>query len=238
METDKNVTVVDYEQVETRAHEVEKEALTLLNSAETFTITTNEQYESSADLLRRIKAKGNALRDLRLGMTRPLDEAKARIMDLFRPTGDKLDEAERVLKKGMLTFTQEQEVERRRIEAAAREEAAKEAERLQRRADNARASGKEDKADMLEDQAAAVPVPIVASQVTKVSGVSMRETWHAEMVDLELLVLAVATKKAPLACLMPNMPILNAQARSLKLEMNIPGVRAVQEDIVAARGKS
>ena len=81
-----------------------------------------------------------------------------------------------------------------------------------------------------------MPVPIVPSQKPDVSGVAFRTTWHAEVLDLELLVLACATGKAPLALLLPNMVTLNAQARSLKKEMNIPGVRAVPDEGVAARG--
>lgn len=235
---DSNDVVVDYADVTSRAKEVEADALALVTSAESFAITTAEQYESSADFLKRIKAKGNALRDLRLSMTRPIDEAKARVMDLFRPAGDQLDRAEQILKKAMITFTTEEERKRKEIEDAAREQAEKEAAKLQRQADKARMKGKDDKADELEERAVTVPTPIVPSEVPKVSGVAFRTTWHAEVEDFELLVLEVATGHQPMALLQANQKVLDAQARSLKNQMKIPGVRAVPDQGVAARGKS
>lgn len=232
------VQVVDYEQAQNKAQEVEKEAVALLSSAEGFEIQTEDQYVSSADLLQRIKSKAKAMEELRKSLTRPLDEAKSRIMDLFRPTENNLEDAENTIKRAMLGYQREEERKRKALEDEARALAAKEAERLQRQADKARAKGKDDRADELEEQAQTMPVPIVPSQAAKVSGVAIRETWKAEVTDLELLVLAVATNKVPIAALMPNMQVLNAQARSLKNELNWPGVRAITEGVVAARGKS
>lgn len=208
----------------------------VLAQAEQFEIVTQEHYVGSADLLKQIKSKQADLDTLRRGMTRPLDQAKARIMDLFRPAVEQLVEAEVVLKGAMIGFTQEQERLRQEAERVAREAAEKEAERLRQRAERARAKGKEDKADDLEEQAETVPVPIVPSSVPTTSGVSFRTTWRAEVHDWKALVTACAQGQAPLALLLPNLVVLNAQARSLKKELNIPGVRAVPDEGVAARG--
>jgi hypothetical protein len=97
--------------------------------------------------------------------------------------------------------------------------------------------GNDEKAEDLEAAAASVPVPIVPSETPVVSGISTREVWKAEVTDFEALVLFCATGKGPLALLLPNMRVLDAQARSLKNELNILGVRAVPEKIVAARGR-
>jgi dsDNA-specific endonuclease/ATPase MutS2 len=136
----------------------------------------------------------------------------------------------------MIGFTQEQERLRQEAERVAREAAEKEAERLRRRAEKARDKGQDDKATDLEEQAEEVPVPIVPSQVPTAHGVAFRTTWRAEVHDLKALVTACAKGQAPLALLEPNMPVLNTQARSLKKELNIPGVRAVSDEGVAARG--
>lgn len=230
-------TVALIEQATTKAQEFEGITTDVLASAERFEITAPEQYVESGGLLKEIKTKQTALETLRKSMTQPLDEAKRRIMELFRPASDKLDQAERTLKSAMITYTNEQERLRREAEQAAREEAARESDRLMKQADRARAKGQDGKAADLEEQAESVPVPIVASQTPIVSGVAFRTTWHAEVYDLELLVLACATGKAPLALLQPNMVILNTQARSLKKELNIPGVRAVPDEGMAARGQ-
>jgi hypothetical protein len=165
-----------------------------------------------------------------------LDDAKSRIMKLFGPAAERLDQAEIVLKHAMIDFTREQEHLRQEAERVAREAAEKEAERLRQRAERARAKGKDDKAEDLEEQAETIPVPIVPSSVPTTSGVAFRTTWRAEVYDPKALVIACAKGQAPLALLQPNMTVLNQQARSLKKELQIPGVRAVSDEGVAARG--
>src|SRR3989304_3143318 len=103
--------------------------------------TAKDQYVGSAALLKQIKKRASDLDDLRKSLTRPLDEAKTRIMDLFRPAGDRLAPAEQTLKNAMIVFTREQERLRREAEQAAREAADREAERLMKQADKARAKG-------------------------------------------------------------------------------------------------
>lgn len=218
------------------AGRAEGDAAAILAQAEGFEIVTAEHYTESAQLLQNIKTKQSTLDTLRRSMTRPIDEAKARIMDLFRPAGERLLLAENTIKGAMLSFAREQERLRLEAERVAREAAAKEAARLQRRADQARAKGKEEQAEDLEEQAEEVPVPIVPSQRPAVSGVAMRTTWRAEVHDLKALAAACGAGTTPLALLQPNMPVLNSQARSLKKELNIPGVRAVSDEGVAARG--
>lgn len=226
------------EQAATEAQGLEEVTMSVLATAQQFEIVTSEHYVESAGLLKQIKTKQSALDELRRSITRPLDEAKAHVMDLFRPAAERLAQAEGALKGAMIVFTREQERQRREVEAAAREAAAKEADRLMRQAERARAKGQDDKASALEEAAETVPVPIVPSQSPAVPGVAFRTTWHAEVHDMVALVKACAEARAPLSLLRPDMTILNAQARSLKHEMNIPGVRAVPDEGVAARGSS
>ena len=228
-------TAVLVDQAATEAQGMEEATAAVLVEAEQFEIVTQEHYVESADLLTQIKSKQKELDELRRSMTRPLDDAKSRIMKLFGPAAERLLRAEGAIKGAMIGFTREQERQRQEAERIAREAAEKEAERLRRRAEQARAKGKEDKAEDLEEQAEDVPVPIVPSQVPTTSGVAFRTTWHAEVHDLKALVTACAKGHAPLALLEPNMVVLNTQARSLKKELNIPGVRAVSDEGVAAR---
>lgn len=224
-------------QAEAEARGVEEETRALLVSAEQLEITTQPQYVASAGLLKRIKTKAQELDELRRSMTRPLDEAKSRIMALFRPATDQLAQAEAALKGAMLTFTREEERKRLILEAELREKAAKEAERLMARAQRARDKGQDDKAVALEDMADMVPVPIIASQAPLVSGVAARQTWRAEVTDLQALAKAVGEGQVPMTLLLPNMTVLNSLARSLKKELSIPGVKAVTGEILVARGE-
>lgn len=66
-----------------------------------------------------------------------------------------------------------------------------------------------------QTQRRAVEVP-----ATKYAGVSMRETWHAEVVDETLI---------PREYWVLDMQKLNAVARALKDKTNIPGVNAVRD---------
>ncbi len=236
MAKDTKETAVLVDQAATEAQGMEEVTAAVLAQAEQFEIVTQEHYVESGELLTQIKSKQKALDELRRSMTRPLDDAKSRIMRLFLPAAERLGQAEDVIKGAMIGFSREQERIRQEAERVAREAAEKEAERLRQRAEKARAKGKDEKAEDLEEQAETVPVPIVPSQVPAASGVAFRTTWHAEVYDLKALVTACAKGQVALALLQPNQVVLNTQARSLKKEMNIPGVRAVPDEGVAARG--
>jgi hypothetical protein len=229
--------IVELAQADPKVHELDSATAAILARATDFSITSVDQYDTSGEVLKSIKAKQRELNDLRLSLTRPLDDAKGRIMALFKPAGDRLSKAETLIKGAMLTFQRGQEERRRIAEAEARAEAERERLKLQRQADAARKKGNEDKAEDLEDRAASVPVPIVTVEKPSVSGVATRTTWRAEVVDMLELVKACAEGRQPLSLLEPNMVILNAQARALKRELTIPGVRAVAEEGIAARAE-
>ncbi len=75
------------------------------------------------------------------------------------------------------------------------------------------------------------PAPVAAPTFNRVKGLGHRENWCAEVTDLWSLVKAVAKNKALLPLLEANLPALNAQARSLKTALQIPGVRAVNKGV-------
>ena len=118
-----------------------------------------------------------------------------------------------------------------RIEA---ERAAREAAKLDQRAE-AKVEKAEARAEALELQAAAVVAEVVDMPVAKAAGVSGRENWRAEVTDLKALVAAVAAGQAPLSLLQPNDKVIGQQARSLKAEFVVPGVRVWCERGLAAR---
>ena len=210
-------------------------AIAILNDAEKFAITTHDEYNAAADMLRPIKTRQRELNDLRLSLTRPLDQAKAGVMTLFKPAGDRLAKAEQVIKAAMVGFTREVERKRREAEDAARALAAKEEQRLRKLEDAARERGDENRAEQFADRAASVPVPIVAAEKPQAAGIAMQTRWRAEVYDKLTLIRAIAEGRAPLGAVEPNMVLLNAQARSLKGEMAIPGVKAVADEGIAAR---
>lgn len=101
-----------------------------------YAIDSPEMYAAAGEELQAIKKRKNEIEELRFSLTRPIDTAKARIMELFRRPVARLEEAERVLKGGMLTFQQaeREKAEKARREAEARARAEREEQERQRRA--------------------------------------------------------------------------------------------------------
>lgn len=72
-------------------------------------------------------------------------------------------------------------------------------------------------------------MPVILPALEKVNGLSVLETWSAEVESLIDLVKAVAEGRAPLVSLEANTKFLNQQAKSLKTEFNIAGCKAVKK---------
>ncbi len=219
---------------EARMQKLTSDTKELLVRAGGFEITTAEEYQGAGDVLRLIKTKVKDLDELRRGMTRPLDEAKKKIMDLFRPRQDDLANAENLLKADMLDWQREQDRIRDEEEARLREAARKETERLEARAERAAERGKPEQAAVLQEQAEAVPVPVVPG-APKAYGTSTRQSWEAVVTNKTALVAAVAAGAVPEVVLDVNMAVLNQQARALKDQLRYPGVEAVTKDSLVVR---
>ena len=80
-----------------------------------------------------------------------------------------------------------------------------------------------------------MPVPVVAHRAPRAAGISTRENWSAEVTSLRELLQGVLDGKVPEVAVIADMKVLNAQARSLKVAMNYPGVKAVCEKGISAR---
>lgn len=214
------------------ANEISVQANDLTKQVNALTIKNQESYEGAAELLRTVKALSKKLEDTRKSITSPLDVAKKAVMDLFRAPSDVLETAEKKIKASMISYANEQERIRQEQEAKLRrdadEKARKERERLGARAEKAEASGKEDKAEELREQAAQVQAvaPVLASTVDKPQGISMKKNWKARIIDEKLIprqFLCVDEKK------------LDQIAKATKGSMEVAGVEFYSEDVLASR---
>lgn len=201
----------------------------ILTLASSYTVTTAAQYEFAAGELKNIKASTKALEEMRKTATRPLDEAKAAIMDWFRPVGERYAQAEKMIKSAMLTYQQEEERKRAIAEAQAREEARKEQDRVNAEAlaaaDRALASGNKETADAIIAAVPDVkpaPVPVA---VTKIKGISTRKVWKFRVVD---------KSKVPEEYKIVDETLLGKVARSSQGAISVPGVEFYSEDTLAA----
>lgn len=217
------------------AHEYEVKSSEINSQIQTLRIVDQSSYELSAGILKTVKEMSKRLDEKRKEITSPLDVAKKAVMDLFRSPSERLALAESNLKNKMLEYQNEQDRIRREAEEKLRLEAEKKQRELEERAKKAEENGKVGKAEELRDKAAMTIAPTIAPTVQKVEGVSTREVWSAEVVDVMALVKAVAEGKAPLNFLQVNTTVLNAQARATKDSLSFPGVKFISTKVLASR---
>lgn len=216
---------------------VVERALTFPDQARALRIADAISYAQACEFLKGIKTLRTEIAEtFQPHITRAHESHKALIKEKADAEAP-LAEAERITKAALVTYDQQQEQARRAEETRVRAELKRqEEERRLSEAVALEAAGETEDADAL--LAEPIPVPVVAVQPTtpKVSGISYRETWGAEVVDLAALVAFVATRPEFAGLLTPNMPALNAQARSLKGALQIPGVKAIcTRDVAAGR---
>jgi hypothetical protein len=71
---------------------------------QSFTISTDEQQEQVAGVLRDVKARYRAIEERRKEITGPLNAALKSVNDLFRPPREKFEALERVLKSKITAY--------------------------------------------------------------------------------------------------------------------------------------
>jgi ATPase subunit of ABC transporter with duplicated ATPase domains len=162
-------------------------------------IDSPEMFQMAGSELQAIKAKAKQIEDLRLSLTRPLDESKKRIMDLFRGPLSRLEEAEGLIRKGMLTFQQaeREKAERARREAeeqSRRERAEQERQRREAQAAERRAREEADAARAAGDAAAAE-----AAEAARQEAAVAAEHATAEIELAEIAPVAIAVFEQPKA---------------------------------------
>lgn len=216
---------------------IEQAALTWPERAAQLVIVDQQSYTRAAETLKEIAWVEKQITDHHGPMKKAAKEAHNQAVAAEKRFLDPLMKAKDIIRGAISKWTSEQERIRREAEAKAREEARRkeEDERLAKAA-AAEAEGRPE-AEVTKILETPVPIaPVVAMPTyNKVEGVSMRETWHAEVIDIKVLCQAVVEGQAPLEAVQANMPLLNSMARTSKSELSIPGVKAVKEIGVTTR---
>jgi len=92
--------------------DLEKQAEIVVSDAKKFaasitiTVATEEQCSAAGEILQKIKKRLKELDEMRRAITKPLDEAKKKIMTLFKDPTGQLEEIEMKIKKAILDFQQ------------------------------------------------------------------------------------------------------------------------------------
>jgi hypothetical protein len=214
---------------------VDEESLAAVTYANNIAIYDDMSYKGATEYLKGIKSLIKRIE----GKSRPhiekIDAARKSLYDDMMRDINPCKQAELIIKAKMVQFSQEQEQKRleeqRRIELELKRQ---EEERRLAEAVELEKSGHESEAEALLSEPIEAPPVILPNATPKVSGISMRENWKCEVVDFKALVMAAAKGDVPLNVLQPNLVLLGQMARSLKSEMNYPGVRVWAEKTVAS----
>lgn len=197
-------------------------------------VTCQEMREALAEDLKANKLLQKTVETERTTITGPINEGLRATNAFFRRFSEPLERAEVAMKREALKWDQEQERVRQAKAAEAARKADEEKKRLEAQAAEQAKAGNKETAHAIQQAALFVaPVPVAAAP--KIAGETHQERWHAEVDDIRALARAVADGTVPTAYIEAVMPALNAQARALKSEMAIPGVRAVCERVLATR---
>lgn len=244
------------------AVELSVEAEGALESARSYVVDCPEMREVAGEELKSIKGRIKAITAERLAITRPMDEAKKRVMDFFRKPLEALDQAEAEIKRAILSFDQAEAAKLRAEQKRLEDEARRKQEEIDRRAEEAarkireKAEEKaakakseeeaqaildsaEEKAEERIDNRKHIHVPVVVHEETKVKGISTTTRWKVDRnpaaVDIVALAKAVAAGQVAPNLLVVDFKVADGLARSLKTHFNVPGLRAVADESISAR---
>jgi hypothetical protein len=225
--------------VPVEAKEIVEATETIAKSYDNYVVLTQEGYAGAGDDLLVIKSKIKELTELRLSLTRPIDESKKRIMDFFKKPIDFLENARVAIDKAAKNWWNEQERLRQAEEQRLADIQRKEAERLEKEAAAAEekaikfktAKAKEAaqaKADELRSKAEVVSVitPIVESKVEGVAGMTMKDNWRFRIVDVE---------KIPREYMTPDEKLIGSIGRATRGQKKIEGVEFYNEKTIVSR---
>lgn len=213
-------------------------AAAALAMVESFEVTDVATFELAAEELTSIKKRATKLDEQRKAITKPLDEAKAATMALFKPAIEVLTKAEGILKGKMLNWQQEEarkaaeaRAEAERLAQAARDRLAAEAEKLEAEGNVGEAAVKRTVAELVVAPAAAIAEP------AKVAGVSTRTAVDFEVVDLLSLVQHIAQNPELIGLLATDSVKLRAYVKGLGTACKLPGVRVFEKASLSASRK-
>lgn len=248
------------EPIPVEAQKAIDETAILVKSFENFQIATAEIYTGAGEHLKRIKTRFKEVDDLRKSLTKPLDESKKRIMELFQKPLDLLAEAERSIKFAMLGWQTEQERIRREEELKLQEAARKEEERQrkvkeeQERAWREKEEAARKEADRLAAKGKAEEAARARAEANRAALKANQRAQEAQEVFVPVPVVnstvekiaginnrtiwkfrIVDANKIPRQYMIPNEKMLGEIARTLKGSLAIDGVDFYPENIMSSK---
>jgi len=179
-------------------------------------ITTEGDFQVCGENLKKINGCIAMLEAKRISITRPLDQAKKVVMELFNIPIAKLETARGLYKRIIGGYLAKVEEEQRKQAEAIRKQQQIEAAKLEAQAEKLEVKGKVEQADALREQAEIKKTLVpVMPEAPKVKGITVTERWTFEIVDESLI---------PREYLIPDLVRLGKVARAEQGKRIIPGV--------------
>lgn len=161
-------------------------------------------------------------------MKRQAKAVHTEICDKEKQALARTEEANRILSPAMGRYEAEQERIRLEQERQAQETARKleEEARLAEALAAEKSGEREIAAEILEAPSVVAPVTIPKEKFeSEVGGISTREQWSGEVVNLRELLKGILDGQVPITAVEANMTVINQGARANKDQMKWPGVR-------------
>lgn len=193
-----------------------------------FLIETAEQYANSAEDLKRVHAQEKKISELRLSMTRPLDETKKKIMAFFKIPEKYCADIKLAISNKRCEYQREQDRIRREEEERIRKLQEAEAKKLEARAAKLK---NEERAEQLRQEAEQIRETAQTTTVAppeKSEGIRTVTNYKFEITDVS---------KVPAEYLIPDEQKIGRVVRATKGEISIPGVKVYSETKETATGR-
>jgi len=207
---------------------IEKKAVATIERANSLVITNQQQYVAATDFLKGIKALEKEVEEAFDPIIEKAHQAHKEALlqkdKYYKP----LINAERLIKGKIGTYNMEQERLQKEQEERLRREAEERERKLREQAAAASKKGDKEKAEALTEKANSVYAPPIAPTIEKVDGVTVKDNWYAEVVDVKIL---------PREFMLPNMTALNQYAKATKGAQKIPGVVFRCEKVVSSTAR-
>jgi ParB-like chromosome segregation protein Spo0J len=196
--------------------ELSASAKRMLAQAKALEVTTAEDYESAAEVLKKLTAREKEVEAQKAKLWDPLAVLTKNVQAIFNPPLKVLEQAKKLVSEKMGQYALEQRniaAERQRLADREAEEAR---EKLLAKAERAADNGQTERAYVLEARAASFQAPTIQIETPQVAGVQLRERWLFEVTDPD---------KVPREYLMVDERLIRAEVNTSEGNTKIPGVR-------------
>jgi hypothetical protein len=215
-------------QLNVEQQSVVKQAEEFAGQISTFKITCQSEYDQAGEFRKTIKTRYKEIEEMRFSFTRPLDALKKRWTEIFQAPLDKLTAADNALNRARISYYNEIERKRQEEQDKINREAERKRLEAEKKAEAARQAGDDKKAEKYERKAEQIIAPVIAPNINKTEGTSIRKTWKFQITDENLI---------PREYLMPDTVAIGKMIRARGDKANIPGVKVFSEENEVVRTK-